>query len=338
MRTTCLFLFKTLCIFIKKLKSILLVIFIPLLTLSLSAQEINLRGKWKFHIGDKQIWSSFNFDDSNWEEIYAPAPWEDEGFNGYDGFAWYRKKFDGHKLDKEASYSLNLGFIDDADEVYVNGQLIGFTGKMPPHFKTAYTMERKYLLPDNIINFSGYNTIAVRVFDVTHAGGIIDGRLGIFRFQKNPFLLINLQGIWSFATSMDDKPISHASDWKKIIVPDEWEHQGYRGYDGFAWYKRTFEWSEKLANENLILLLGKIDDFDKVYLNGKLIGSTNDHEPFGLSHSYMKNRAYKIPRELLKKGVNTIEVLVEDMGNIGGIYEGTIGITTVSNYEKHFER
>ena len=104
---------------------------------------------------------------ANWEKIYAPSPWEDEGFNGYDGFAWYRKKFDGKELSKDESYYLNLGFIDDCDEVYLNGVLIGFSGSMPPKFKTAFNNERKYPLSNESINFYGMNTLAIRVFDVT---------------------------------------------------------------------------------------------------------------------------------------------------------------------------
>ena len=306
---------------------------------SVHAQVISLRGDWKFHIDDKAQWASPSFDDSKWESIYAPSTWEDEGFNGYDGFAWYRKKFDGKKLDKNENYYLGLGFIDDTDEVYVNGKLVGFSGSMPPKFKTAYNNERHYPLPPDVINFAGENTIAIRVFDTTNEGGIIDGKLGIFPIGRDKNLLVDLKGIWSFTTSASDQPVKKENDWTKLMVPGEWEHQGYWDYDGFAWYKRTFTLPGSYRDEPLVLLLGKIDDFDKVYLNGKLIGSTNDHQPFGSSSSYLKNRVYDIPSSALKKtGTNLIEVLVEDTGNIGGIYEGTIGITSKVNYQKYFKR
>ncbi|MFM7486923.1 MAG: hypothetical protein ACKO13_08375, partial [Cytophagales bacterium] len=116
-------------------------IFIPLFFCLLQncfSQAIDLEGNWKFHIGDKSAWSDPLFDDDSWETIQVPSPWEDEGFNGYDGFAWYRKKFDGSKLSKENTYYLNMGYIDDCDEVFINGQLIGVSGTMPPKFKTAY--------------------------------------------------------------------------------------------------------------------------------------------------------------------------------------------------------
>jgi hypothetical protein len=300
------------------------------------SQTIHLEGQWKFHVGDQKQWSATNFNDATWESIHVPSHWEDEGFNGYDGFGWYRKKFDGTKLDKSDTYYLGLGFIDDCDEVYLNGKLIGFSGSMPPHFKTAYNNVRKYTLPSDAINYTGANVIAVRVFDGMHGGGIFDGDIGIFPWVGNDRLLIDLQGIWSFATTDDDKPIKNESDWENIMVPEPWEHQGFH-YDGYAWYKKTFILPAKMPASDLVLLLGKIDDFDKVYLNGVLIGTTNDHRPYGRSYSFEKDRVYPIPEVALKKnGTNTIEVFVEDMGNVGGIYEGVVGITSRTNYEKYF--
>ena len=43
--------------------------------------------------------------------------------------------------------------------------------------------------------------------------------------------------------------------------------------------------------------------------------------------------AYQFPVSMKKE--NIVEVMVEDMGNIGGIYEGPIGITTRTLYERY---
>lgn len=303
------------------------------------AQSISLNGSWKFHIGDRATWADPKFDDTEWEIIIAPSPWEDEGFNGYDGFAWYRKKFDGRRLDKNQSYYLHLGYIDDCDEVYLNGTLVGFSGTMPPKFKTAYNNERKYNLSNDVINFDGENVIAIRVFDVTLGGGIIEGKLGIFPAPKSR-LLVDLQGLWQFYRTWEDEKPADDSDWKNILVPSPWEHQGYSKYDGNAWYKRVFSVPDGLLakGEDLVLLLGKIDDFDRTFLNGREIGKTNDGRRYGSSQSFAKFRVYDIPTGLLKKPNNTLEVWVEDMGNVGGIYEGPVGITTRENYERYFRK
>lgn len=305
----------------------------------LPAQVINLKGKWKFQIGDGLDWSAPDHDDHDWETIVVPSPWEDRGFNGYNGFAWYRITFDGRKLSKDEIYYANLGYIDDADEAYLNGTLIGFSGQCPPKFKTAYNSERKYVIPAHLIDFNGTNTLAIRVFDAVHSGGIVEGNIGIYSLYEGPRFLVDLNGIWSFALSRKGDRVDDARAWQKIMVPSPWEQQGFNKYDGFAWYKRTFKLPANFTTQPVVLLLGKIDDFDKVYFNGKLIGSTNDGRPYGASSSYQKERVYNIPPELLKRGAeNTIEVLVLDVGTVGGIYEGRVGITTRAGYEKFFEK
>jgi len=86
------------------------------------------------------------------------------------------------------------------------------------------------------------------------------------------------------------------------------------------------------------LLLGKIDDFDQTYFNGKLIGSTNDRKPFGASMSFSRIRVYNLPPELIRVGqTNTIAVRVLDIGNIGGIYEGPVGILPKSQLSKYLK-
>jgi len=105
--------------------------------------------------------------------------------------------------------------------------------------------------------------------------------------------------------------------------------QGYRKYDGFAWYRKKFDFTSEMEGQELVLILGKIDDFDEVYVNGRLIGKTRDDKKFSHSDSYSKYRIYYLPEAVLKKDApNIIEVQVEDIGLDGGIYEGPIGITS----------
>jgi sialate O-acetylesterase len=153
-------------------------------------------------------------------------------------------------------------------------------------------------------------------------------------------MIVDLSGIWQFAKTSNQKALEANAEWNKIMVPSAWEHQGYHKYDGYAWYRRTFtlpaNFSEK--DDEIVLIMGKIDDFDKTYVNGKLVGQTNDGEEYGWSRSYEKLRVYKMPDGLLKKNAaNVIEVLVKDMGNIGGIYEGPVGISTRTAYERYFK-
>lgn len=299
---------------------------------------IDLERHWKFSIGDNKKWAEPRYDDSSWESIEVPSNWEDEGFYGYNGHAWYRISFDGADLkNKNGSYNLFLGYIDDVDEVYVNGRLIGASGTFPPHYRTAYNALRNYNLPNEYINFQGRNVIAVRVYDAEIAGGIVSGDVGIFTNKDDEALTINLRGAWDFtlhgrrftrgyfSAATDIKPPADA-EWAKLSVPGSWENQGYHNYDGAAWYRKQFTVPKQLEGEDLVLLLGRIDDYDHTFFNGKLVGSTNQHD---------KLRIYHLPAEKVNAGaVNILMIYVEDHQSRGGIYEGPVGIMRQSEFTR----
>ncbi|MBN1299850.1 MAG: beta galactosidase jelly roll domain-containing protein [Melioribacteraceae bacterium] len=318
-----------------------------LLSMHISAQEWSrierLNGYWKFSIGDDPDWSLTDFDDSNWEDIRVPSSWENEGYHGYNGYAWYRKSF---MIDDDINSStiyLQLGYIDDVDEVYLNGQMIGSSGSFPPDFNTAYNAFRKYPIPASKLSISGKNVIAVRVYDTHLAGGIVSGDIGLYvkEYELQPDY--SLEGEWKFHIN-DDKewasPEFDDSEWTTINVPGLWEPQGYKDYNGFAWYRITFDVNRSLSDEKLVLLLGKIDDIDEAYLNGELIGATGNmyDDPFFISFSseYSESRGYFIPQELLNSGTNVLAVRVYDGYIGGGIYEGPIGLITQSKYKKYW--
>lgn len=292
---------------------------------------IDFERDWKFQIGDNKKWASPDYDDLSWEQIYVPEDWENEGFNGYDGYAWYRIHFDGRLLKRNEAHYLILGFVDDVDETFLNNRLVGRTGRFPPRFRTAYNSNRKYFLSNELINFEGDNVIAVKVYDEYKNGGIVKGKPGIYVSEGSEDLLQNLYGPWRF-TKHNSKVFSEIdyddSHWDVLLVPAYWDNQGYRSYNGTAWYRKRFKLSfTPKSNEDYYLVLGRIDDFDITYLNGEFVGETNDHEPFGQSQSYRTIRVYKIPDGLLNiKGENVIAVKVKDIGIDGGIYGGPVGV------------
>ncbi|MCF8413297.1 MAG: beta galactosidase jelly roll domain-containing protein [Melioribacteraceae bacterium] len=311
----------------------------------LNAQDyeklLRLNGLWKFSIGDKSEFKQPEFDDEDWEHVYVPASWEDEGFHGYDGFAWYRTKFDYSSDFDEQDLFLFLGYIDDVDEVYLNGKLIGITGSFPPEYKTAYNAFRRYYIPKEYLDKDRENIIAVRVYDAQLAGGILSGDVGIYS-KISLKLDINLEGVWNFQTG-DSKDWSDPSfddkSWKNIIVPGYWEAQGYRDYDGVAWYRKEFTPDDELDEEKYVLVLGKIDDVDEVFINGEMVGSTGRFDYIqrtnNVTNEYAQFRAYYFDRSMLfTNKPNVISVRVFDGYINGGIYEGPVGIVNVSDFSK----
>jgi len=99
--------------------------------------------------------------------------------------------------------------------------------------------------------------------------------------------------------------------WKKIQLPKIWESTEIGNADGIIWFKKEFDLPAAATGKKTVLNLGPIDDADETWVNGKLIGSTNQ---------YNKDRVYAIDAALLKTGKNTIIVKVTDTGGGGGIY------------------
>ncbi len=297
------------------------------------SSELNLSGNWRFSIGDDIDWAMPGYDDSDWDLIRVPARWEEQGYPGYNGFAWYRTdimlpaSFHGREL------FLELGYIDDVDEVFFNGVKIGQTGSFPPNFATAYNAFRSYQVPLHLVNKQKPNTIAVRVYDVELEGGIVRGNVRLM--AKNVAVVpdINLNGYWDFTIGQQAKPGNH-----RIMVPGAWENQGFRNYDGYAVYSKTVYIPEEMAKQKLIFMAGRIDDDDRFYINGEFIAETGDYYGRYNSNMHYEFRNYFIPDGVIKTGDNFFEIKVVDRGGEGGIIEGNIGLITQNNFIEYWRK
>ncbi len=304
---------------------------------------VDLRGTWQFSLGDDPTWADPEINDKVWEEVFVPARWEEEGFWGYDGYAWYRKRFRLPREDRGRSLYLDVGRIDDVSAVYVNGHFIGSAGRFPPEYKTAFHAFSRYRIPSEYLDKDGYNIVAIRVFDSGGEGGLLEGKPGIYANLDEPMLALDLAGPWAFR--IGDRMrwrFEEAGDdkWEEIMVPGRWEPQGYAEYDGFAWYRKSFYLPASFKYEDLVLLLGKIDDLDEAYLNGTLIGATGrmaDREIEGWE--WQEVRAYPLPETALRYGAeNVLAVRVYDGLLDGGIHEGPVGIANredIQHWETH---
>ncbi|RYD79700.1 MAG: glycoside hydrolase family 95 protein, partial [Sphingobacteriales bacterium] len=99
--------------------------------------------------------------------------------------------------------------------------------------------------------------------------------------------------------------------WKNIKVPsyEGWELVGLANLDGAVWFRTTFNVPKQWIGKDLILDLNRIRDQDFTYINGTLVGNTDNLEP----------RKYTIPAKLIKAGQNTIAVQVLNYYDKGGI-------------------
>ncbi|MDH7514945.1 MAG: hypothetical protein QHI48_03580 [Bacteroidota bacterium] len=149
---------------------------------------IDLAEKAAFRPGDDETWRSKYIDESDgWHFIPVPGAWERFGFPLLDGFAWYRIRFRIPTSLREDSLLLVMSAVDDADEAYLNGVLIGETGAFPPAVRREPYSLRVYPIPRS--TREEYNLLAVRVYDHGDSGGITGSIFRIIRARDLPSVL-----------------------------------------------------------------------------------------------------------------------------------------------------
>ncbi len=161
------------------MKKILILLLFPIF---LFAQAPDLSKGWKIKLGDDMAWAAPDFNDSDWKAIDPTTFYENQGYDGYNGYSWYRIKFKLNSNIKansvlKDSIRFVVGRVDDIDATYLNGVKIGAIGRFPEDplgISGWYDKIRRYALSVNnpLIRWDAENTIAVRVYDGGGGGGL----------------------------------------------------------------------------------------------------------------------------------------------------------------------
>ncbi len=109
------------------------------------------------------------------------------------------------------------------------------------------------------------------------------------------------------------------SAWRQVKVGAGWESQfeDVRGFDGVFLYRVKVTVPPEIAEGKATLVLGAVDDEDRTYVNGKLVGSiTQETNP---NDYWEAPRRYTMAPGTLKAGENVIAVEVTDVRQTGGI-------------------
>jgi adenylate cyclase len=170
--------------------ALLLLLILPLI--APAAQEkpflLSLEGSWKAKAGDSGEWSSTKIDESLWTDVALPcanyltkysASLFKDGEERQKTFIWFRKTITVNSRPEGMVY-LQIGEVQNADEVYLNGIRIGSTGSFPPHFHSGWRNFRNYPIDPQLFAL-GENTIAIRVFSDAE-----NWIVGPFRLTNDP--------------------------------------------------------------------------------------------------------------------------------------------------------
>jgi DUF1680 family protein len=181
----------------KKLSRYYLCLFFSInISYATQAQLVSLPNEWKFKLGDNMEWANQSFNDTGWGNKQVGKSWSATGIKD-NVYAWYRIKIiipSSIKIaaEKGKGIKLNLGKIDDVDQTFFNGKLIGQTGSLPPGYETKWDADRVYTVSENDIQWDKENVIAVRVFSLDTGNiGMYQGPYSYGPIQFSDFISIH---------------------------------------------------------------------------------------------------------------------------------------------------
>ncbi|MET4082736.1 sialate O-acetylesterase [Pedobacter sp. UYP30] len=141
--------------------------------------------QWKRITFDDVKASEPKLDDSKWTDIKLPGRFDRLESGEFDGAAWVRRTFTITDLSKD--YKFHLDGVDDMDETFINGKVIGsMVGS------GVANAPRDYDIPNNMLVL-GKNSIAIRLID-NGGPGSVSGKM----MMTNGNETIDLSGEWKF--------------------------------------------------------------------------------------------------------------------------------------------
>jgi alpha-galactosidase len=238
--------------------------------------EIDISTGWKFSPGDDLQWAKPDFDDSRWTPILCNHVWETQGFENHDGFAWYRLevvfpiKFKKEAMDK--GLELTIGKVNDVDQTFLNGHLVGQNGKLlPAHTKittnfiqekTSLKENRKYTLQaeDGRIFWGRKNVIAIRVFDRGNNGGLYGSRPHIRALDLSDVIKIS-------AHQLDFQMLENHGYFKSIIVQNTSPNSTFAGVIKINVISSETQFTAFKTAQHLLLKPGQMDTLDYSFIS-----------------------------------------------------------------------
>ena len=140
----------------------------------------------KRDLGLQDGWFSEGIDSSDWSVLAVPQSFAGTELEPLRGSVWFRTDVDVPGELAGAEALLKLGTIIDADQAYVNGELVGATGyRYPP---------RRYIVPAGVLK-AGKNSIAVRVIMTHNTGEFVPDMPYELHVGDR---VIDLQGNWQY--------------------------------------------------------------------------------------------------------------------------------------------
>jgi len=134
-----------------------------------AAKAAAFAGRWWDNLdthrdGAGKGWMAPGFDDASWKVMTLPATLGPDGLDRFDGVVYYRRSVT--LTGTPGAGTVELGPIDDRDDVWINGTRVGGMRD-----DGQWSKPRTYEVPAGVLK-EGVNIIAVRMVDTSGPGGI----------------------------------------------------------------------------------------------------------------------------------------------------------------------
>jgi sialate O-acetylesterase len=133
-----------------------------------------------------------HYPDSAWASMKLPALWENAGLGELDGVVWFRRQVRIPASWLHQELLMEPGPIDDMDQTYVNGVLIGGTLTA-----NMWNVDRHYRVPGSLVD-STVISIAVCVTDQQGGGGLYAPSGTMTLRPVNGEGTVSLTGEWKY--------------------------------------------------------------------------------------------------------------------------------------------
>ncbi len=144
--------------------------------------------------GNAAVWAQPGFDDVTWKTISLPRMVQ-ELWPETNGIYWFRKEIDIPAEWEGQELTLSLGPVDDFDETYWNGELVG-SGRI-------WNKAREYSVPAHMVK-AGKALICIRNTD-DHGNGGMYGDADLLYVQGPDGRKIRIDGDWKVTLSVSFK-------------------------------------------------------------------------------------------------------------------------------------
>ena len=161
----------------------------------------------------RNLYSSYEFDDFFWESTDMPVFIKDiyNTETDLNGIFWFRKEIIIKDIERDYMIFIPKG-IDDSDEVYFNGTLVGGAN--------CFNCPRSYIVKKELLK-KGKNIVAILISDTNGDGGILSPILLYATNRKtNSFSNNLLPPTFLNSIVSDDKSTSISEGWKYKQIYD----------------------------------------------------------------------------------------------------------------------